>query len=61
MTLEKLTAQHNTLFAARFRGVRTVEIDGRRTLSNGSKLVPRCHKTQRILISRMKQEAALVR
>jgi hypothetical protein len=30
MTLEELTTQHDALLAARFRGVRTVEIDGRR-------------------------------
>lgn len=30
MTLEDLTAQRDALLAARFRGVRTVEIDGRR-------------------------------
>ena len=30
MTLEEITAQHDALLAARFRGVRTVEIDGRR-------------------------------
>ena len=30
MTLEEMTAQRNALLAARFRGVRTVEIDGRR-------------------------------
>jgi hypothetical protein len=30
MTLEELTAQREVLLAARFRGVRTVEIEGRR-------------------------------
>jgi hypothetical protein len=30
MTLEELTAQHDALLAARYRGLRTVEIDGRR-------------------------------
>jgi hypothetical protein len=30
MTLEEMTAQHDALLAARFRGMRTVEIDGRR-------------------------------
>jgi hypothetical protein len=30
MTLEELTAQRDTLLAARYRGLRTVEIDGRR-------------------------------
>jgi hypothetical protein len=30
MTLEELTAQRDALLAARYRGVRTVEIDGRR-------------------------------
>ena len=30
MTLEEMTAQREALLAARFRGVRTVEIDGRR-------------------------------
>ncbi|MFN3624477.1 MAG: phage head-tail joining protein [Hyphomicrobium sp.] len=30
MTLEELTAQREALLAARFRGVRTVEIEGRR-------------------------------
>jgi hypothetical protein len=30
VTLEQLTAQHDALLAARYRGVRTVEIDGRR-------------------------------
>ncbi len=30
MTLEELTAQRDALLAARFRGVRTVEIEGRR-------------------------------
>jgi methyl coenzyme M reductase gamma subunit len=30
MTLEEMTAQRNALLAARFRGVRTVEVDGRR-------------------------------
>ena len=30
MTLEELTAQRDALLAARFRGLRTVEIDGRR-------------------------------
>ena len=30
MTLEEMTAQREMLLAARFRGVRTVEIDGRR-------------------------------
>ncbi|MGZ9059763.1 MAG: phage head-tail joining protein [Burkholderiaceae bacterium] len=30
MTLEEMTAQRDALLAARFRGVGTVEIDGRR-------------------------------
>jgi hypothetical protein len=30
MTLEELTAHLDALLAARFRGIRTVEIDGRR-------------------------------
>lgn len=30
MTLEELTAQRDTLLKARFRGVRTVEYDGKR-------------------------------
>jgi hypothetical protein len=30
MTLEEMTTQHRALLAARFRGVHTVEIDGRR-------------------------------
>jgi hypothetical protein len=30
MTIEEMTAQRDALLAARFRGVRTVEIDGRR-------------------------------
>ncbi len=30
MTLDELTAQRDALLAARFRGVRTIEIDGRR-------------------------------
>jgi hypothetical protein len=30
MTLEEMTAQRDALLAARFRGVRTVEVDGRR-------------------------------
>jgi len=30
MTLDEMTARHETLLAARFRGVRTVEIEGRR-------------------------------
>jgi hypothetical protein len=30
MTLEELTVQRDALLGARFRGVRTVEIDGRR-------------------------------
>jgi hypothetical protein len=30
MTLEELTAQRDALLAARYRGVRTIEIDGRR-------------------------------
>jgi hypothetical protein len=30
VTLEEMTAQRDALLAARFRGVRTVEIDGRR-------------------------------
>jgi hypothetical protein len=30
MTLEEMTVQRNALLAARFRGVRTVEIEGRR-------------------------------
>jgi hypothetical protein len=30
MTIEEMTAQREALLAARFRGVRTVEIDGRR-------------------------------
>jgi hypothetical protein len=30
MTLEEMTTQRDALLAARFRGVRTVEIDGRR-------------------------------
>jgi hypothetical protein len=30
MTLEEMTVQRDALLAARFRGVRTVEIDGRR-------------------------------
>src|SRR5579885_3307114 len=30
MTLDEMTAQRDALLAARFRGVRTVEIDGRR-------------------------------
>ena len=31
MTLEELTARRDALLAARYRGVRTVEIEGRRT------------------------------
>jgi hypothetical protein len=30
MTLGEMTTQRDTLLAARFRGVRTVEVDGRR-------------------------------
>ena len=30
MTLEEMTAQRDALLAARYRGVRTVEYDGRR-------------------------------
>ncbi|MGE0038202.1 MAG: phage head-tail joining protein [Xanthobacteraceae bacterium] len=30
MTLEEMTAQRDALLSARYRGVRTVEIDGRR-------------------------------
>ncbi|QNT69135.1 phage head-tail joining protein [Defluviicoccus vanus] len=30
MTLEEMTAQRDVLLAARYRGVRTVEVDGRR-------------------------------
>jgi hypothetical protein len=30
MTLEEMTVQRDALLAARYRGVRTVEIDGRR-------------------------------
>lgn len=30
MTVEEMTVQREALLAARFRGVRTVEIDGRR-------------------------------
>ena len=30
MTLEELTSQRDALLAARYRGLRTVEIDGRR-------------------------------
>lgn len=30
MTIEDMTAQRDALLVARFRGVRTVEIDGRR-------------------------------
>jgi hypothetical protein len=30
MTLEEMTEQRDALLAARFRGVRTVEVDGRR-------------------------------
>jgi hypothetical protein len=30
VTVEEMTAQRDALLAARFRGVRTVEIDGRR-------------------------------
>ena len=30
MTLEEMTTQRDALLAARFRGVRTVEIEGRR-------------------------------
>lgn len=30
MTLEEITAQRNALLAARVKGIRTVEIDGRR-------------------------------
>ena len=30
MTFEEMTAQRDALLAARYRGVRTVEIDGRR-------------------------------
>lgn len=30
MTLDEMTMQRDALLAARFRGVRTVEIDGRR-------------------------------
>ena len=30
MTLEEMTEQRDALLAARYRGVRTVEIDGRR-------------------------------
>jgi len=30
MTLGEMTTQHDALLVARFRGVRTVEVDGRR-------------------------------
>ena len=30
MSLEEMTAQRDALLAARYRGVRTVEVDGRR-------------------------------
>lgn len=30
MTLDEMTAQRDALLAARFRGVRTVEVEGRR-------------------------------
>jgi hypothetical protein len=30
MTLEEMTAQRDALLAARYRGVRTVEVEGRR-------------------------------
>jgi hypothetical protein len=30
MTFEEMTSQRDALLAARFRGIRTVEIDGRR-------------------------------
>jgi hypothetical protein len=30
MTLEEMTAQRDALLSARYRGVRTVEVDGRR-------------------------------
>lgn len=30
MTIEEMTAQRDALLAARYRGLRTVEIDGRR-------------------------------
>lgn len=30
MTIEEMTVQREALLAARFRGVRTVEVDGRR-------------------------------
>ncbi|MBI2718127.1 MAG: hypothetical protein HYX36_05100 [Rhizobiales bacterium] len=30
MTLDEMTAQHDALLAARYRGVRTVEYDGKR-------------------------------
>ena len=30
MTLEEMTARRDSLLAARFRGVRTVEVEGRR-------------------------------
>ncbi len=32
MTLDEMTAQRDVLLAARLRGVRTVEIDGRRVV-----------------------------
>ena len=39
MTLEELTAQRDALLAARYRGLRTVEIDGRRvTYATDNKL-----------------------
>jgi hypothetical protein len=34
MTLEELTAQRDALLAGRYRGLRTVEIDGRRVTVN---------------------------
>jgi hypothetical protein len=34
MTLEEMTAQRDALLAARYRGLRTVEIDGRRVTVN---------------------------
>jgi hypothetical protein len=42
MTLEEMTAQREALLAARYRGVRTVEIDGRRvTYATDNEIVMR--------------------
>ena len=58
MTLEEMTAQREALLAARFRGVRTVEIDGRRvTYATDSEMAAAITDLRRAVVAKHHADA----